>query len=166
MKEVLLYILNIIGEWKLFEKSGEDNWKAVIPVYHKYICCKLADCVYLFVIEIILYAVAFIVVIALSLTDALFLSAGLLDTELADIIAAAGSGGIALIASILSGIYLIIFTIINVTINLKLVSCYTDDTAIKVLAGLGGFPPIYFLGVLARCILGFDNKYQYRNYRF
>ena len=32
----VLYILAVIGSWKLFEKAGVPGWKALIPVYSSY----------------------------------------------------------------------------------------------------------------------------------
>ena len=34
-------IMTIIGLWKVFKKSGEDGWKAIIPVYNMYILMKI-----------------------------------------------------------------------------------------------------------------------------
>lgn len=36
-----LYVLEIIGLWKMFEKGGEEGWKAIIPIYNLYIAYKL-----------------------------------------------------------------------------------------------------------------------------
>ena len=37
-----IYILEIIGFWKMFEKAGEPGWKALIPIYNTYILFKIA----------------------------------------------------------------------------------------------------------------------------
>ena len=34
-------ICSIIGKWKIFEKAGEEGWKAIIPVYNTYILCQI-----------------------------------------------------------------------------------------------------------------------------
>lgn len=38
---IALYFLQIIAKWKIFEKTGEKSWKAIIPVYSDYILFKL-----------------------------------------------------------------------------------------------------------------------------
>ena len=37
-----IYVLAIIGFWKMFEKAGEPGWKALIPIYNLYILFKIA----------------------------------------------------------------------------------------------------------------------------
>lgn len=38
---IAVIILQIAGMWKMFEKAGEDGWKAIIPVYNYIILSKL-----------------------------------------------------------------------------------------------------------------------------
>lgn len=38
---IAVIVLQIIGLWKMFEKAGEEGWKAIIPVYNKIVLCKL-----------------------------------------------------------------------------------------------------------------------------
>ena len=33
----ILFVLSIIGKWKIFEDSGEEGWKSIIPFYSSYI---------------------------------------------------------------------------------------------------------------------------------
>lgn len=35
-------ILLIVAQWKIFEKAGEEGWKAIIPVYNMVILFKIA----------------------------------------------------------------------------------------------------------------------------
>ena len=35
----LFWIASIAGMWKMFEKAGEQGWKAIIPFYNQYILC-------------------------------------------------------------------------------------------------------------------------------
>lgn len=37
-----LYIISVIALWKLFEKAGEEGWKAIIPFYNAYMTSKLS----------------------------------------------------------------------------------------------------------------------------
>lgn len=39
---LVVTILTIIAEWKMFEKAGEAGWKAIIPIYNSYILTKIA----------------------------------------------------------------------------------------------------------------------------
>lgn len=34
-----IYVLQIIGWWKIFTKAGEAGWKSLIPLYNLYISC-------------------------------------------------------------------------------------------------------------------------------
>lgn len=38
---LVIYVLQVIGMWKVFKKSGEEGWKAIIPVYNTYTMCKV-----------------------------------------------------------------------------------------------------------------------------
>lgn len=37
MLGLIIYIIMVIGMWKIFEKAGEEGWKAIIPFYNLYI---------------------------------------------------------------------------------------------------------------------------------
>ncbi len=39
---IVLLVLQIVAYWKIFEKAGEEGWKALIPVYADYILYKIA----------------------------------------------------------------------------------------------------------------------------
>ena len=39
---IVYYIILIVGLWKVFEKAGEEGWKALIPFYNFYILFKIA----------------------------------------------------------------------------------------------------------------------------
>ncbi len=34
-------VMQIIGQWKMFEKAKEEGWKAIIPVYNQVVMCNL-----------------------------------------------------------------------------------------------------------------------------
>ncbi|MDO5427009.1 MAG: DUF5684 domain-containing protein [Coriobacteriia bacterium] len=38
---ILVYVASAVGLMKMFEKAGEKNWKAWIPVYNIYVLVKL-----------------------------------------------------------------------------------------------------------------------------
>ena len=38
---IVIYVLQVIGMWKVFKKSGEEGWKAIIPIYNQYTMCKI-----------------------------------------------------------------------------------------------------------------------------
>ena len=37
-----IYVLQIIGWWKIFTKAGEAGWKSLIPLYNLYILYKIS----------------------------------------------------------------------------------------------------------------------------
>lgn len=37
MMSLIIFILTVVGMWKVFEKAGIDGWKALIPVYNIYL---------------------------------------------------------------------------------------------------------------------------------
>lgn len=39
---VLLFIINIVGQWVVFTKAGYNGWAAVIPIYHDIVLLKVA----------------------------------------------------------------------------------------------------------------------------
>lgn len=39
---IALAVLAIIGQWKMFKKSNQPGWAALIPIYNTYCMCKLA----------------------------------------------------------------------------------------------------------------------------
>lgn len=36
-----VYVLYVVGLWKVFKKAGEDGWKALIPFYNTYVLIKI-----------------------------------------------------------------------------------------------------------------------------
>ena len=41
ISSLVIIILGIVAMWKIFEKAGEQGWKALIPFYNFYTLCKL-----------------------------------------------------------------------------------------------------------------------------
>lgn len=39
---LVIYVLQVIGYWKIFKKFGEPGWKSIIPLYNYYIEVKYA----------------------------------------------------------------------------------------------------------------------------
>lgn len=37
-----IFIVMIIGMWKIFEKAGEEGWKSIIPLYNTYTLFRIA----------------------------------------------------------------------------------------------------------------------------
>lgn len=37
-----IYIVWIIGMWKVFEKAGREGWKALIPIYNMYVLTEIS----------------------------------------------------------------------------------------------------------------------------
>lgn len=38
---IAVYVLYVVGLWKVFKKAGEDGWKALIPFYNTYVLIKI-----------------------------------------------------------------------------------------------------------------------------
>lgn len=38
---LILFVVLIIADWKIFEKAGEAGWKAIIPIYNLCILSKI-----------------------------------------------------------------------------------------------------------------------------
>ena len=58
-------IISIVSMWKIFEKSNEKGWKALIPIYNLYILYKIADAKKLFwsiwVVSIVIIGLTFFI---------------------------------------------------------------------------------------------------------
>lgn len=39
--ELIIYVLLVVAMWKLFEKAGEEGWKAIIPFYNCFVWFKI-----------------------------------------------------------------------------------------------------------------------------
>ena len=37
-----LYIIAVIGMWKMFEKAGREGWKSLIPIYNMYVLTEIS----------------------------------------------------------------------------------------------------------------------------
>jgi hypothetical protein len=37
-----IYIVEVVGMWRAFEKAGKPGWGAIIPIYNFYVVCKIA----------------------------------------------------------------------------------------------------------------------------
>ena len=42
MLMVVVYVVYVIGMWKVFTKAGEEGWKSIIPIYNMYIMYKIS----------------------------------------------------------------------------------------------------------------------------
>ena len=40
--DLIIAILTVVAQWKIFEKAGEAGWKSIIPFYNAYILFKIA----------------------------------------------------------------------------------------------------------------------------
>ena len=167
-----LLVLNCVAKWKLFEKAGEEGWKAIIPFYSTYIYCRLANCVSLFVADLVLSSLTYLVGIGAYIAYMVLMFRGVAGMEnyitaefpAEELLGLFGaSTGIILVVSLLSLAVLVAITVIRIFMNLKFVACYSSDVVFKVLAGIGSITGLNVLLVVARCILAFDEKYLYRN---
>lgn len=56
---LIIYILSVIGMWKVFTKAGESGWKSIIPIYNTYILFRICWHVKFFLIWFILLMAGF-----------------------------------------------------------------------------------------------------------
>lgn len=163
--QIGVLVLNCVARWKLFEKAGEQGWKAIIPYYNDYIYCKLANCVKLFVADLILGVLFAVTVITACVEWFVTTAQGIASAENAEeYLISLVSRGVGITALALLGmlVLLIALIVIRIFINLKFVKRFSDETVFKVLAGIGCVPIFNIALVVARCILAFDEKYRYR----
>ena len=52
--KIIFYLLVVIGQWRIFEKAGENGWKSLIPIYNVYILYKIIWDTRIFWIELAL----------------------------------------------------------------------------------------------------------------
>ncbi len=60
---VLIFILIVVGFWKIFEKAGEPGWAAIIPIYNLFILFKIAGKPLWMVLLLLIPAVNIVVMI-------------------------------------------------------------------------------------------------------
>lgn len=39
---IALYVVYVIGLWKLFKKAGKQGWEAIIPFYNTYVLVEIS----------------------------------------------------------------------------------------------------------------------------
>ena len=39
---IIVLVIEIVSYWRVFKKSGEKSWKAIVPVYNRYVAFKLS----------------------------------------------------------------------------------------------------------------------------
>lgn len=39
---LIVSIITVIAQWRLFKKAGEEGWKSIIPIYNTYTMIKIA----------------------------------------------------------------------------------------------------------------------------
>ena len=64
---IAIFVLVIVGFWKVFEKAGHPGWAAIIPFYNIYILCKIAGRPGWWLILMLIPIVSIIVAIIVSL---------------------------------------------------------------------------------------------------
>lgn len=133
-------VLTIVAMWKIFEKAGEEGWKAIIPVYNIYIMFKIAGKKSLFGIylaSIIAMIILPIIIIVISLAS---------DTNTSK------GAGILLAIAVILALALVCF-IINICMYVGLTKKFNLS---------GGFVAgLIFLNTIFYCIIGFSKNITY-----
>ncbi len=75
---IVLYILLIIGLWKMFEKAGEPGWTSIIPLVNIYKLYKIGwGCGWLFLLTVIpIVNLVFHIVLSIKLAKSYGMGAG------------------------------------------------------------------------------------------
>ena len=161
MINTILVVLNVITLWLLFEKAGDKGWKSLIPYYSFYSVSKHGRCTGLFWTHLFLGIVSSIVIIvsfsirAVSIYDSAMAAENSLDLMMAFLT----PGNILL--SLLSITLIMLLAAIKMRIHYLFTRCFTRDTGLLVVACIGSLTPLFFVQVIIRCILAFDEGYQY-----
>ena len=169
-----MIVLSVVALWKLFEKSGEQGWKAIIPFYNTYIKCKLADCVNLFIAYLVLSIGAYVLIIAAYLQGLVMAFKGTrvidkygdTDQIWRELTSELGFNTVTIVIAVIIIIAaLFAATVITAIININFIKCYCQDTSIKVMAGVGAIKGLSFLNLIAMCIAAFGDNYVYHDPR-
>lgn len=56
---IALYVVYVIGLWKLFKKAGKQGWEAIIPFYNTYVLVEISGLIG--GISLLLYLALFLV---------------------------------------------------------------------------------------------------------
>lgn len=62
---IVLLILQVIANWKIFTKAGEKGWKSIIPIYNSVILFKISGISPLFVLVYLLGFIPFVGTLAI-----------------------------------------------------------------------------------------------------
>lgn len=38
---LIMFVLEVIGQWKMFKKAGKEGWPALIPIYNTFVLCEV-----------------------------------------------------------------------------------------------------------------------------
>lgn len=130
---IIFYVALVIGQWKIFEKAGEEGWKSLIPVYNAYVLWKIAGRNFI--------EVAVTSAIAIVVCIVLFSIAGSISSKVLGIIS--------------------ILLFIAYLIYLLVVNCKFCDGLSKAFGHGGAFATgLFFMQPIFLMILGF-NKDEY-----
>ncbi|MFO7572469.1 MAG: DUF5684 domain-containing protein [Gaiellaceae bacterium] len=64
---VAIYVLVVAGWWKIFEKAGEEGWKAIIPIWNFIVLLKIVGREWWWVLLALIPIVGFVIWIIVSL---------------------------------------------------------------------------------------------------
>ncbi len=138
-------VVSIVALWKLFTKSGEKGWKAIIPLYNQYIMYKLYWKRMWFWITLAL-AVVILVLSGILLWDTAVYTLGY--TSIAE------NTFLTVVLGLTAGIMVLCIplVVIEVIFYWKMAKSFNE--------GVGYFFGLLFLNVIFYCILAFgDAKY-------
>ena len=130
---IILYVLCVVGLYKMFVKAGEPGWKAIIPIYNTYIMFKISWKTSMFWIFFFTYIVGYVL------------------CQVVSVASPAETTG--LILAIIGFILLVIAIVVNVIMCHRLSKSYGH--------GVGYTIGLIFLNLIFTLILGLGSS-QYK----
>jgi hypothetical protein len=64
---ILVYVLLVAGWWMIFQKAGEEGWKAIIPIWNIIVVLKIIGRPWWWIILLLIPCVGFVVWILMML---------------------------------------------------------------------------------------------------
>lgn len=135
--QLIPFVLSTLGMWKVFEKSGEEAWFALIPLYNTQVIAKLSNFSRW---KAFLYSISSILLLPLFGVLFMYFAYPVIKKELLIAIA------------VLLFVFFLVFQYWGIMMHIRLAKAFGQDK----IYGIG----LYFLGFVFFPLLGFSN-YEY-----
>lgn len=116
---LLMWVLQVVANWRIFTKAGEAGWKSIVPVYSGYVCYKIAW-------KPVMFWISFIASFVASYTSELYTM---------------GEGSTVVLIILFAAA--IVMAVVNIMYALKLAKAFGKGTGFAI--GLMFLQPIFLL---------------------